>query len=163
MNIFNQGAWFPWLNIYKKDLFLIELFPSEMYFEDAWLMPKIFIEADSIMFLRDNLYLYRINSISSLNNRSQENLIKLDESYKRIINEYQLRLASNDLYSRSYVSFLMTYISFLLSRKYFIKAFGISQLRKIPEVETGYLMRSSKFFYYFGFLFIVIYKILGRI
>ncbi|WP_151812317.1 glycosyltransferase family 2 protein [Acinetobacter bereziniae] len=162
IKIFNQGAWFPWLNIYKKELFLNELFPSEMYFEDAWLMPKLFIEASDIMFLKDSLYLYRTNLTSSLNNKSSENLIKLDESYKKIINEYRFRLKSNTLYSRSYVSFLMAYVSFLISKKSFIQAFNISKLRKIPEVEISQLMRSSKLFYFFGLFFVILYKILGR-
>lgn len=114
------------------------------------------------MFLKDSLYLYRTNLTSSLNNKSSENLIKLDESYKKIINEYRFRLKSNTLYSRSYVSFLMAYVSFLISKKSFIQAFNISKLRKIPEVEISQLMRSSKLFYFFGLFFVILYKILGR-
>lgn len=160
--IFNQCAWFPWLNVYKKDFFLYTKFPEGMYFEDAWLMPQIFSKVKNILFIKDSLYLYRKNLGSSLNNKNLDNIKKLDESFKKIIAEYRQRVQLNSLYTKGYISFLMSYSSFLISNNSIFEAYTVSKLRKTKGVDFAMLTRSSKFFYIFGFVFILFYKFIGK-
>lgn len=160
--VFEQCAWFPWLNVYKRKLLENDKFPQGIYFEDAWLMPKIFLKAENVLFINDYLYLYRRNLKSSLNDKSEENLRKLNESYVEIIKEYAVRMKDQALYSKIYLSFVMAYVNFLISNNKISKAIEISKLRKNIKIGKKDLRRSIKFFYYFGFLFVLLYKIMGK-
>lgn len=50
IEIFNQSAWFPWLNIYRRELFNGLEFPVGIYYEDAALIPEVFLRAKNIYF-----------------------------------------------------------------------------------------------------------------
>lgn len=84
IDIFNQSAWFPWLNVYKASLFQEIEFPKGVYYEDAAIIPEIFLKAKTIYFLDSVLYLYRINLSSSLLNLSMSNLEKHIKSFDYI-------------------------------------------------------------------------------
>ena len=161
--VFKQCAWCPWLNVYKRELFLYEKFPIGMYFEDAWLIAIVIKKKKKIVFLDNSLYLYRYNLNSSLNDKCADNLFKLNQSYVKIIEAYQVRLKDNYLYSKSYIGFLMSYTSFLLSNKKYLEAIKFSKKRKYGNVRIDQLERSSKAFYYLGLVFISFYKFIGRI
>lgn len=57
---------------------------------------------------------------------------------------------------------LLFFISFMMGNKFYLDAYKISKLRKIPKVDFNQLNRSTKAFYYFGFIFCDFYKIIAR-
>lgn len=62
--ILNSPA--PWQALFRKSLFLHGLmFPEHTFFEDASIMPAIFLSASKISLLNDAYYFYRRNNIST--------------------------------------------------------------------------------------------------
>lgn len=164
--LFNLNAWFPWLNVYKKDLFFGGLeFPEKVYYEDAILMPEIFLKAKKIYFMSDRIYYYRINAEGSLLSISERNIEKHIFSYNYVIDVFRKRVLVNDLYTPVYVSFCQSYINYLINFKGFSYAFNkYNDLNfKNVDINTELLTRiGNRFFCKFGFLYFFISRILGR-
>ncbi len=166
VDVFNQSAWFPWLNVYKNDLFKDVEFPSGVYYEDAAIIPEIFLKAKKIYFLDKVLYLYRVNLNSSLLNITEVNLKKHIKSFEYIIKLYREKLKEEEIYSPSFVALNQGYVSFLY------KHFGLKKTRAANDffkknknlVNSKILNKKGNILYYkFGMLFIFIMKCLGRI
>lgn len=115
LNIFNEMSWFSFINIYKKKFFKNNKFPIGVYFEDIDLISRIFLEAETIYFLNDCLYYYRINMQSSIRNMSDKNIEKLIFSYENILDVCRERVKQNKLYSPVIASLSLTYLSWLLN------------------------------------------------
>lgn len=165
IDIFNQSAWFPWLNIYKRTLFEDLDFPIGVYFEDAVLIPKVFLRAKTIYFLDTVMYLYRINNEGSLLNPSKENIEKKIRSYEFALNVYVQNLDKEKIYSPSFVSMSQGYVSFVYKNSGFLKARAVcNQIMKNKKLVTDEMVkkRGNKLFYQHGMLFIVFIHLLGR-
>lgn len=163
--IFNQSAWFPWLNIYKHTLFKNKSFPVGVYYEDAALIPELFLQAKTIYFLKDSLYGYRINQASSLLNNSIKNIDKHIESFKFIINLYEERLLNQPLYSPNMISIVQGYITYLIKNVSFTEA--VKEYRRIrlksKKIDINLVdRRGNILFYKFGIIFLVFTKIVGK-
>lgn len=166
LEVFNQSAWFPWLNIYKRILFNGKSFPLGVYYEDAALIPDIFVSAKKVYFYPETLYFYRFNNYGSLLNSSKENLAKHLKSYDCVLKIYENRLQFNDLYSPSFVSLSQGYVSFLMKNYGFSKAFKAHKFFIKNKRNVNYskvLKRGNKLYYKFGIFFIAFLLLVGRI
>ena len=165
IDIFNQSAWFPWLNVYKRVLFDSLEFPIGVYFEDAVLIPEVFLRAKNIYFLNDVLYFYRINNEGSLLNVSNTNIEKKIRSYEFALNHYIQKLSDQKIYSPSFVSMLQGYISFVYQNLGFSRAKAtynqILKNKKLVSVDIVH-KRGNKLFFRFGIYFIVFLRLLGK-
>ena len=165
IDVFNQSAWFPWLNIYKKALFEGLGFPVGVYFEDAVLMPEVFLRAKDIYFLDTVMYLYRINHEGSLLNPSKENIEKKVRSYEFALNAYIQQLSKEEIYSPSFVSMSQGYVSFVYENLGFLKAKAVcNKIMENKKRVTAELVhkRGNKLFFQFGIFFIVFIRLLGK-
>lgn len=160
LELFNKCAWFPWMNVYRATLFLNEKFPEGFYFEDADLIPKIFLKAKKIQFIDNKLYFYRDNHNGSLKGKSAENLEKIKQSYDNIVAVYLNRLRESELYSAAYISMVVKYLVFLVKKKNFSDLFEQYCNVDLTHVNKKLLMRGNKLFYNFGILYIVVLVIL---
>lgn len=164
IEIFNQSAWFPWLNIYKKELFDGLEFPVGIYYEDAALIPEIFLKAKNIYFLESVLYFYRLNLNGSLLNTSFENKRKHVDSFKSILELYALRMKENPIYSISFVSMSQAFVNYMYQNfgwKVAYKCQATFQVNK-KDVDVRKLSkRGNRLYYYFGFYFIALLSLRG--
>ena len=165
-HVFNQSAWFPWLNIYKRSLFMSDdLFPVGVYYEDAALIPIIFLKSKNILFLSDVLYNYRYNPTGSLMNISSENIDKHIKSFKYVIDVYSKKIEEQKIFSPSLVSLTQGYISFLLKHKGInsaLREYKRINLKK-KKINVKYLeKRGNILFYRYGIIFLVFTKLIGR-
>jgi glycosyltransferase involved in cell wall biosynthesis len=165
-HVFNQSAWFPWLNIYKKALFSSEdIFPAGIYYEDAALIPTLFLKAKNINFLPDVLYGYRYNTSGSLMNMSSKNIEKHIISFNYVIELYRDKVKNNKLYSSSIVSLTQGYFSFLLKHKGLKVALREYKYYKLDKkyIDEYYLeKRGNILFYKFGLFFLIFTKLIGK-
>lgn len=165
-HVFNQSAWFPWLNVYKRTLFENgDRFPVGIYYEDAALVPILYSNAKTVLFLSDILYGYRYNPTGSLMNMSEKNIQKHIKSFNYVIDLYCKKIKKSNIYSPSLVSLTQAYISFLLKHRGIKIAF--KEYRRIDiknmNVNTAYLeKRGNILFYRFGPLFTIFTKVIGR-
>ena len=157
IEIFNQSAWFPWLNIYRRELFNGLEFPVGIYYEDAALIPEVFLRAKNIYFLESVLYFYRLNLNGSLLNTSSENKRKHVDSFKSILELYALRMKENPIYSISFVSMSQAFVNYMYQNfgwKVAYKCQATFQVNK-KDVDVRKLSkRGNRLYYYFGFYFI---------
>lgn len=165
-HVFNQSAWFPWLNIYKKTLFSPEdIFPAGIYYEDAALIPTLFLKAKDISFLPNILYGYRYNTSGSLMNVSSKNIEKHIVSFKYLIELYKNKVKDKKVYSPSIVSLTQGYFSFLLKHKGLKVALREYNYYKLDKeyIDVHYLeKRGNILFYKFGLFFLVFTKLIGK-
>ena len=165
-HVFNQSAWFPWLNIYKRSLFTAEiLFPIGVYYEDAAVVPQLFLKAKHVLFIENYLYAYRYNPTGSLMNISAKNIEKHIYSFKYIIDFYSMKLKSDSIFSPNLVALTQGYISFLLKHKGIKTAFLVYQelhLQHKPIDLTRLEKRGNILFYKFGPAFLLFAQLIGR-
>ena len=166
IKIFNEGSWFPWLNIYKAENFKNYFFPEGVYFEDAHTIPEIFLNSKNIYFINEILYFYRINETGSLLDSSSKNIGKIKLSFEKILEEYGTRVKSNKIYSSSFVALSQIYISFIL--KNFGWYHAVLEQNKIKKymknIDKRYLMkRGHQLYYRFGLVFVFILSIGGKL
>lgn len=164
IEIFNQSAWFPWLNIYKKELFDGLEFPVGIYYEDAALIPEIFLKAKNIYFLENILYMYRVNFTGSLLNTSSENKKKHVDSFKFVLDVYALRMKESPIYSISFVSMSQAFVSYMYQNfgwKAAYKCQVTLQANKKNVDIRKLSKRGNKLYYYFGFYFIAFLNLRG--
>lgn len=121
--LFNDHAWFSWLRIYKKTLFNDLLFPQMSHFEDAAILPQIFLNSKHIFLLDQPLYGYRMRITSATRSASQKTIQNCFLSFEKIIELYINRATSNQLYSIPLIHFFHMYI------KNTIKLKGIKQAK----------------------------------
>lgn len=164
IEIFNQSAWFPWLNIYRRELFNGLEFPVGIYYEDAALIPEVFLRAKNIYFLESVLYFYRLNLNGSLLNTSFENKRKHVDSFKSILELYALRMKENPIYSISFVSMSQAFVNYMYQNfgwKVAYKCQATFQVNK-KDVDVRKLSkRGNRLYYYFGFYFIALLSLRG--
>lgn len=164
IEIFNQSAWFPWLNIYRRELFNGLEFPVGIYYEDAALIPEVFLRAKNIYFLESVLYFYRLNLNGSLLNTSSENKRKHVDSFKSILELYALRMKENPIYSISFVSMSQAFVNYMYQNfgwKVAYKCQATFQVNK-KDVDVRKLSkRGNRLYYYFGFYFIALLSLRG--
>lgn len=66
-NIFSTGVWFPWIRVYKKELFDTILFPEGRFYEDLICISQIYLKKLNIYFYPKALLGYRDNPTSITN------------------------------------------------------------------------------------------------
>ncbi|MCE6004000.1 glycosyltransferase [Acinetobacter junii] len=162
VNIFNQSAWFPWLNVYKKTLFDGLYFPEDVYFEDAVLIPAVFLRAKDIYFLDIIMYLYRINNEGSLLRSSKDNISKLVFSYNKALDIHIGNVELNNIYSPVVISLFRNYIDFVFKQNGVIQAikeYYHFRNKIYPYIEKSRLGRGNLFFYKYGFVFFLFHKV----
>ncbi|WP_277559762.1 glycosyltransferase family 2 protein [Acinetobacter beijerinckii] len=159
--IFNMGSWYPWLNVYKKEKIKDILFPEGLYFEDASIIPEVFLISNNIYFINETLYFYRINELGSLLNTNRKNIEKHILSYKSILKTYKKRLIENKLYTSPYISMYLLYILFLFKNKMYVSAFiENSKFKKSKYLLSTKLIqnKSNRLYFKIGLLFIFLSK-----
>lgn len=164
IEIFNQSAWFPWLNIYKKELFEDLEFPVGIYYEDAALIPEIFLRAKNIFFLDSVLYFYRFNLTGSLLNTSSENKKKHIDSFESVLDLYAFRMKESPIYSISFVSMSQAFVSYVYQNFGWKAAYNchnkLQNNRKDIDIKK-LSKKGNKLYYYFGFYFVAFLNLRG--
>ncbi|MEG0873598.1 MAG: glycosyltransferase [Clostridia bacterium] len=159
--VFNKAAWFPWLNVYKSELFKGKKFEKGIYFEDAVLIPDLFLDSKKIIFINDILYCYRVNYCGSLLSSSKNNISKLIFSYNEALNIHIENIKFNGLYSPVVISLLRNYIDFVYKKNGVIKsyiAYGQFKTKIYPYIQKCNLERGNLLFYKYGFSFFLLHK-----
>ncbi|WP_179993280.1 MULTISPECIES: glycosyltransferase family 2 protein [unclassified Acinetobacter] len=160
-NIFDQCSWFLCFYTYKKELFNDIFFPKGYYFEDANIIPEVFLRAKNIYFSENIIYHYRVNYSGSLLGLSNANIEKQKLSYKYILSVYKERLSVNKLYTSPYVSMYLLYILFLFKNGMYISAFiENKEFKKSKNLLTPSFIKNkaNKFYFKRGLLFIFLSK-----
>ena len=157
INIFNDMAWFSFINVIKKSFFDQNKFPIGVYFEDVNLISKIFTQARNIYFLNKTLYFYRFHQNSSIRNVSANNILKLIHSHKDILKEIESRLQKEQIYSSIFVAFSISYFNLLIKTGSFnmaIKQHFIFKNYK-KNIDIKYLTNKIYVnYYYFGLIYL---------
>lgn len=157
INIFNDMAWFSFINVIKKSFFDQNKFPIGVYFEDVNLISKIFTQARNIYFLNETLYFYRFHKNSSIRNVSANNILKLIHSHKDILKEIESRLQKEQIYSSIFVAFSISYFNLLIKTGSFnmaIKQHFIFKNYK-KNIDIRYLTNKLYInYYYYGLVYL---------
>lgn len=167
INIFNDMAWFSFINIIKKSFFDLNKYPVGVYFEDVNLISKIFTKARNIYFLNETLYFYRFHQSSSIRNVSGNNVLKLINSHKDILKEVEIRLKKEKIYSSIFVAFSISYFNLLIKTGQFNNALRQHFIFKTHKKNIDIKYVNNKIYinyYYFGLvnlLFANIVKLLN--
>lgn len=156
--IFSNSAWFAWLRVYKKSLFNEHEFPVGRNYEDAYLIPKIFIISKYIYFLNEQLICYRENLQGISCTFSHKNINDLQwvviDMLKNLNTEirfyqYSILPISKHLLNVSYNN--EKFIIFLGRIRILKRVFKESCL-----IDNSGLNLKDKFFYYFPLIFILL-------
>lgn len=163
LNFFNDSLWYPWMNIYRKDLLKDFNFVEGIYFEDLASLPFVFLKIKSLYYINEILYKYRVHSKSSLNNTSKGNLKKNIESFQFVIELLSSKIAVNKNYGVIYVITVQSYISFLIKNGFYLFSYKENRRLKVNKhgVDENLLKnRGNLIFYKMGYLFLLIQNFL---
>lgn len=158
VDIFNENQWYPWLSIVKKELIETN-FPVGYYFEDAVFMSALYLKSKNIYFLNQKIYFYRHNLDSSLNNKSEKNINKIEESLKFCLKYFSQKMVAEKLYSILFLNFLRAYCILLLENKKFIKSFRThwEYKKTFKNCSTSLLTKNGvKYYRNFGYIFLIL-------
>ncbi|MDU4394349.1 MAG: glycosyltransferase [Acinetobacter ursingii] len=75
--ITEKNLWYLWLRIYRKNIFKNISFPLDVNFEDAYILPHLYLNSETIYSLNKELYFYRENFsgiTSTVSKKSVEDL-----------------------------------------------------------------------------------------
>lgn len=112
LSVFSECEWYAWRRIYKKVFFDKNLFPEKINFEDAAVVPFIFLEVKSdVCFITNPLYLYRINPMSITNDISIKNVQNNLKSLKYVLEKYTRGLSQTKYFTTSIASLGTHYIN----------------------------------------------------
>ena len=161
----NKAAWYPWLNIYKRDLFKNEKFPIDIYFEDTVLILDIFLKSNSLYYMGDVLYFYRINENGSLLDTSSINIEKKKYSYQFVVDYFNEKVSVNKVYSPSLIIVFHGYVDFLL--RYCGTKVAYTEYKRVKKglnnIEFNYVKnKGNRFFYLFGFVFLLFLRLIRK-
>lgn len=161
VSIFDKCSWFLCFYVYKKELFDNMFFPKGYLFEDANVIPEIFLRAGNIYFSENIIYYYRVNLSGSLLGVSKVNLEKQKLSYEYILNIYKERLVKNRIYTSPYISMYLLYILFLFKNKMYISAFiENSRFKKSKYLLSAEMIqnKSNRLYFKIGLPFVFLSK-----
>lgn len=157
--IFNQHNWYPWLYIFKREVFADKRFIPGIYFEDIIFMTDVIIRARNLYFSKMVSYYYRSNAESSLRAVNLSNIKKQKLSYEFVINYSYEKILSNKLYAITYIYCLADYITDSVN-KFNMKPLQVMKnyfpLRDFENrVDLNLIQRQGYHnFYHHGFIFI---------
>ena len=162
-NIFKNSAWFCWLRVYKKELFESLKFPLGRNFEDAYLVPKLFLNSKTAFFLEDTLIYYRENFKGITFTFSSKNLADLEWVVIHMIEQIVL----NKNFSFSSVN-LFFHLCLLSSKNESFIAFckRVLHLNRLFKCNLSLVDVKSykvKFFLLFPYLFSLLFFIKNRV
>ncbi|MDY6456247.1 glycosyltransferase family 2 protein [Acinetobacter faecalis] len=111
-DVFNYNSWYVWSRVYKRELFNNIEFPVGYNFEDALVVPDIFLNAKNIYFLNKSMYLYRYNPNSITRNKSKLVLKKNVDSLDFLLSKCIESKFINSLYVILFVHFFRVYLEY---------------------------------------------------
>lgn len=162
-NLFNDNYWYACLTIIKKKL-VVKKFPIGVYFEDAIFMSDIYQRATNIFFLPAKIYYYRYHNKSSLNDKKNFNIQKIEKSYEFCLNYFSLKMNDSEIFGISYITFLKSYCIFLLKNRKICQSFynHFKHKKNIEKISYKLLTKNSIIYYRkFGFFIILLLFIKG--
>lgn len=110
--VFNYNSWYVWSRVYKRELFNNIEFPVGYNFEDAFVVPCIFLNSGNVYFLNKSIYLYRYNPNSITRNKNELVLMRNVESLDFLLSECVKNICKNNLYSILFVHFFRVYLEY---------------------------------------------------
>lgn len=127
-----------WLNLYKREFILKKsiFFKKGILHEDMQILPKLFLEADTIIYMQYCFYNYQIRegSITQSNNKT-----KNIESMKNILNEWKLTFDKvHDIELRK-----LLYGILIKQYLYTIREFNISNAQYFEILNKKFLFKYS--------------------
>lgn len=165
-HLFNQSAWFSCFRVYHFSLFENFKFPEKVNYEDAYLIPYIYLNSRKIYILNEELYGYRINLNGITFNYSEKNIDDLRGAIFKMIDN----LKYFDILSPSIVSLAQRYFSISFQSEGFFKFIKrFFDFRKKLYKNRKYFNislldnKGNVLFYYFGIVFIIIDSWLKKI
>jgi glycosyltransferase involved in cell wall biosynthesis len=162
-HLFNDNYWYACLTISKKKL-IGKQFPVGIYFEDAVFMSDIYQRATNIFFLPAKIYYYRYHNKSSLNDKRNFNIQKIEKSYEFCLNYFSLKMNDSKIFGISYITFLKSYCIFLLKNRKIFQSFytHFKHKKNIEKISYKLLTKNSIIYYRkFGFFIILLLFIKG--
>lgn len=138
LEVFNYNSWYPWSRIYKREFFNDIKFPLGYTFEDPAIIPFIFLKANNIYFLSENLYHYRINDSSITRSKSKENLNRNIKSLEYLLDTYIKQYNKNFLFYICFLHFFRIYLD------YCYKFGGITLLQSGWNKYSNFMKKYSK-------------------
>ncbi|VAW45910.1 Beta-1,3-glucosyltransferase [hydrothermal vent metagenome] len=80
-DIFAVGAWFPWIRVYKSEIFNKHKFPVNLFYEDLLTIPFIFLMDLKIDFIKQPLVGYRFNPNSTTALHDKSHALTMSDFY----------------------------------------------------------------------------------
>lgn len=92
------GIWSPWMQIFRKEFLLLNklFFVEGITSEDAELIPRAYLLANSVMVIPDKIYHYVYNPVSTTKQRSYN----FERIYKRIESQHKVLGYCTDLMAK---------------------------------------------------------------
>lgn len=164
LKVFNRCAWFPWLRVYKRELFNAIEYPVGQNYEDAYTIPFLFLKAKTIYFTDAVLVQYRVNPTGITASRSAKNLKDLEIT----LNHYLDHVAQYPILTPSIIALSQFYITdsfYIESAKHvnqrWVQLKGkLNQANLCPEYI---LNRGNRLFYRYGIWFLRLEKYLKNL
>lgn len=110
--IFNYNSWYVWSRVYKRNFFNNIVFPVGYNFEDAMVIPEIFLKAKNVYFLNKSMYLYRYNPNSITRNKNKLILKRNVDSLDFLLTQCIRNKVKNSLYTILFVHFFRVYLEY---------------------------------------------------
>lgn len=114
-DIFNENAWYPWVRVYKAELFKDIQFPIGYNFEDPAIIPYIFIKAKVVYLIDMPLYGYRSNPEGITQSLSNEVVKKNIQSINYLMSIYIESCKKNNIFIIPTIHFLRIYIEYIFN------------------------------------------------
>ena len=163
MTIFSNGFWVCWIRIFRKKLFENIDFPKIYSSEDLAVIPIVFLRASSIYYTSEPLYLYRFNPSSLTASKDEGYILRAENSYKYIFDDFKTKYAQYPLLSATIIPIIKGHIYFLLKNKNNAYAREKWKFFKRELNESRFNQKlikklSNKLFYRFGVNFLIIFE-----
>lgn len=161
LKVFNRCAWFPWLRVYKKELFESIEYPVGQNYEDAYTIPFLFLKAKTIYFTDAVLVQYRMNPTGITASKSLKNL----EDLEKTLNHYLDYVEIYPILTPSIIALSQFYIT----DSFYLEGSTIAGLRWVQlkekmsqaQIEQAYILnRGNRLFYRYGIWFLKLEKYL---
>lgn len=165
MKIFSNGFWVCWLRVFRKKLFENIEFPKIHSSEDLAVIPLVFLRASSLYFSSEPLYLYRLNPNSLTASKNEGYILRQEDSYRYIFDNFKNKYAQYPLLSTAIVPIIRGHIFFLMKNKnnnYAREKWKYFK-NKLSESEFDPKLikkLSNKLFYRFGVDFLIMFELI---
>lgn len=155
LNIFNRSAWYSWLRVYKKTLFEKMRFPVGKNYEDAYIIPYLFLFSKNIFITNKILLQYRINATGITATKSKKNIDDLGDTARHYLQDIE----KYPIFTPTLVAISQCYINDSLKGESFTTAYQrwnkLRQEISNYRIQDGFVRNpGNRLFYKYGVWFL---------